>query len=184
LRDLGSYSELRFPLERLQRSDPVRIWNVEVQIALLQDLDTPLQVGDVVLSPEELALVELVFDQVHGGVTVNGKITVQWHADCSRCLRQVDGLAVAEIEELYEESPREGESYRLDEEFIDLEPMVRDAVLLELPVGVIRCSAVEECAEAAPAYPISGVDFDETQKTNELKDPRWAALDDLTFEDE
>ena len=39
-------------------------------------------------------------------------------------------------------------------------------------------------AASAHSYPISGVDFDETQKTNELKDPRWAALDDLTFEDE
>jgi len=184
LRDLGSHSELRFPLERLQRSEPARTWNVEVPIALLEDLGAPLQVGDVALVPEEAAVVELVFDQVHGGVTVNGKISVVWHAECSRCLSEVDGLAVAEIEELFEENPQEGESYQLGEEFIDLEPMVRDAVLLELPVGVIRCSAIEECLESAPSYLSSEDDLGGSQESNEMKDPRWAVLDELKFEGE
>ena len=102
----------------------------------------------------------------------------------TRCLRQVDGCAIAEIEELFEEHPREGESYKLGEEFIDLEPMIRDAVLLELPVGVIRCSATEECLVAAPAYQVSDNDSNEDPDRNESKDPRWAVLDDLTFEDE
>ena len=62
--------------------------------------------------------------------------------------------------------------------------MIRDAVLLELPVGVIRCSATEECLAAAPAYQVSDNDFNEDPDRNESKDPRWAVLDDLRFEDE
>jgi uncharacterized metal-binding protein YceD (DUF177 family) len=62
--------------------------------------------------------------------------------------------------------------------------MIRDAVLLELPVGVIRCAAPEECLAAAPAYQTSDNNSDEDQDRKESKDPRWAALDDLTFEDE
>ena len=184
MRDLGSDSELRFPLEMLQLSNPARTWNVEVQIALLQDQDASLQVGDVALRPKDVALIELVFGQVRGAVTANGRISAKWHAECSRCLREVDGLAVADIEELFEENPQEGESYQLGDEFIDLVPMVRDALLLEMPVGVIRCSAVEECLEAAPAYPISGDDLDESRESDEMKDPRWAVLDDLKFEAE
>ena len=110
MRDLGSDSELRFPLERLQRSNPARTWNVEVQIALLQDQDASLQVGDVALRPKDVALIELVFGQVRGAVTANGRISAKWHAECSRCLREVDWLAVADIEELFEENPQEGES--------------------------------------------------------------------------
>lgn len=178
------HSDLRFPLERLQRSDPARSWNVEVQVALLQDSDSPLKVGDVALSSAEVALVDLVFDQVHGGVTVNGKISVVWQAECSRCLREVDGLAVAEIEELFEENPQEGESYPLGEEFIDLELMVREAILLELPVGVIRCSAAEECLQSASAYMSSGEDLGGSSDKTETRDPRWAALDGLKFEDD
>jgi len=184
LRDASPHPELRFPLERLQRLEPIREWKVEVRAALLQDLDSPLQVGDVSLPPDELVLVDLLIDQIRGGVTVNGKVSVNWNAECSRCLRQVDGCAIAEVEELFEEHPREGESYKLGEEFIDLEPMIRDAVLLELPVGVIRCSALEECLAAAPAYQLSDNHSDEDQDRKEPKDPRWAALDDLTFEDE
>ena len=184
MRDARPHPELRFPLERLQRLEPNRQWKAEVRASLLQDLDSPLQVGDVSLLPDEVVLVDLLVDQVRGGVTVNGKVSVNWKAECSRCLRQVDGCVIAEIEELFEEHPREGESYKLDEEFIDLEPMIRDAVLLELPVGVIRCSATEECLVAAPAYQVSDNDFNEDPDRNESKDPRWAVLDDLTFEDE
>ena len=184
MRDASPHPELRFPLERLQRLDPIRKWKVEVRASLLQDLDSPLQVGDVSHLPDELVLVDLLIDQIRGGVTVNGKVSVNWNAECSRCLRQVDGCAIAEVEELFEEHPREGESYKLGEEFLDLEPMIRDAVVLELPVGVIRCSALEECSAAAPAYQVSGDQPDEDQDLKEPKDPRWAALDNLTFEDE
>ena len=121
---------------------------------------------------------------MHGGVTVNGKVSVNWNAECSRCLRPVDGYVVAEVEELFEETPSDGESYQLNDEFIDLEPMIRDAVLLELPVGVIRCSGLEECLAAAPAYTVSDTDFGEDKESRESKDPRWAALDDLTFDEE
>ena len=184
MRDASPHPELRFPLERLQRLDPNREWKVEFQASLLQDLDSPLQVGDVSLASDEVVLVDLLVDQVRGGVTVNGRVSVNWNAECSRCLRHVDGCAIAEVEELFEEHPREGESYQLGEEFIDLEPMIRDAVLLELPVGVIRCAALEECLVAAPAYQVSDDNSDEDGDTTESKDPRWAALDDLTFEEE
>lgn len=184
MRDASPHPELRFPLERLQRLDPIRKWKVEVRASLLQDLDSPLQVGDISLPPDEVVLVDLLIDPIRGGVAVNGKVSVNWNAECSRCLRQVDGCAVAEVEELFEEHPREGESYKLGEEFIDLEPMIRDAVLLELPVGVIRCAAPEECLAAAPAYQASDNNSDEDQDPKESKDPRWAVLDDLTFEDE
>ena len=77
-------------------------------------------------------------DQVREGVVATGVISTTWNGDCSRCLRPVEGMATTEVEELFEEHPREGESYPLHQEFIDLEPMVRDAILLELPVGVVR----------------------------------------------
>ena len=72
MRDARPHPELRFPLERLQRLDPNRQWKVEVRAAVLQDLDSPLQVGDVSLLPDEVVLVDLLVDQVRGGVTVYG----------------------------------------------------------------------------------------------------------------
>jgi len=39
------------------------------------------------------------------------------------------------VDELFELVPLDGETYQLDEDVIDLEPMVRDALLLELPLA-------------------------------------------------
>ena len=39
------------------------------------------------------------------------------------------------VDELFEPHPLEGETYKLDDDVIDLEPLVRDALLLELPAG-------------------------------------------------
>ena len=109
----SSLSALRVPLERLQRLEPIRTWKVEVSAAQLEDLEAPLQIGDVLIPSDHLVAINLVLDKVSEGVAVSGKVAVNWIADCARCLRQIDGQAAAEIEELFEQNPREGESYLL-----------------------------------------------------------------------
>ena len=58
-----------------------------------------------------------------------------WSAACSRCLEPVTGEISVHVDELFERHPLEGETYQLDDDVIDLEPLVRDALLLELPAG-------------------------------------------------
>lgn len=180
----SSLSALRVPLERLQRLEPIRTWKVEVSAAQLEDLEAPLQIGDVLIPSDHLVAINLVLDKVSEGVVVSGKVAVNWIADCARCLRQIDGQAAAEIEELFEQNPREGESYLLGDEFLDLTVMVREAILLELPVGVVRCVNVQECSEAAPSYGEKKNESSEEVSESDLRDPRWAALDELVFEEE
>lgn len=184
MNDESSLSALKVPLERLQRLEPIRTWRVEVPAAQLEDLEVPLQIGDVLIPSERLVLIDIVLDKVSEGVAVSGEVVASWLAECSRCLRQIDGEARAVVEELFEQNPREGESYLLGDEFLDLAAMVREAVLLELPVGVVRCADAEECSEAAPNY---GEQKDEVRdEVSESKsgDPRWAALDELIFDEE
>ena len=73
-------------------------------------------------------------------------------------------------------APLEGETYQLDEDVIDLEPLVRDALLLELPLR--RCAATD-CAGicARPAAP-TGTPPPCDCAVDE-SDPRWAALRSL-----
>ena len=111
----------------------------------MEDLEA-LQIGDVLIPSDHLVAINLVLDKVSEGVAVSGKVAVNWIADCVRCLLP-DGQAAAEIEELFEQNPREGESYLLGDEFLDLAVMVREAILLELPVGVVRCVNVQECSK-------------------------------------
>ena len=176
-------SELRVPLERLQRPEPLRNWNADFDASLLRDGDGPLQVGDVSVKAGKTIRLELILDQVREGVVAAGVISTTWNGDCSRCLRPVEGMATAEVEELFEEHPREGESYPLHEEFIDLAPMVRDAILLELPVGVVRCVLTEECSDLSPEF--SGDTEEEADsEASPAADPRWAPLQALVFEEE
>ena len=115
-------------------------------------------------------------------ILVSGAVAAPWEGDCRRCLGPATGTLTAEVRELYEERPNPetpDESYKLKGDELDLEPLVRDAVLLELPQAPL-CS--EACAGLCPECGIDrnkGTCSCETEAT----DPRWAALDVLRAED-
>ncbi len=114
-----------------------------------------------------------------GKITVTGEVRAPWTGECRRCLRVVEGELVADVQEVFEQHPLpEAETYPLDGELLDLEPMVRDAVLLALPLAPL-CS--DDCAGPDPDdHPV----VREGEEAGEPAiDPRWSALGDLTFED-
>jgi uncharacterized protein len=106
-------------------------------------------------------------------VTVKGDVTAPWTGECRRCLRGIDGSQTARVEEIFETHPVEGETYPLENERVNLEPLVRDAVLLALPLAPL-CE--DTCAGPEPeGHPIGSGHEDGG-------DPRWAALRELKFE--
>jgi len=121
--------------------------------------------------------VDLVLESLSSGLTATGTVRVAWQGACRRCLDPVEGEAEAEVHaEVFEHDPTEGETYPLVGEQIDLEPLVRDAVLLALPLAPL-CG--DDCQGPAPdSFPTGSVAEDAPPA-----DPRWAVLDDLTFED-
>jgi uncharacterized protein len=126
--------------------------------------------------------VRLVVESISNGVVVEGEVTAPWVGECRRCLRAVEGAVQAEVREVFEESPIEGETYPLHDDTIDLEPLVRDAVLLALPLAPL-CE--QGCPGPAPETFPTGPDpsgpgpgGDEGPE----RDPRWAALDELRLE--
>jgi len=106
-------------------------------------------------------------------VSVKGEVTAPWIGDCRRCLRAVEGELTARVEEIFDVHPIEGETYPLEGERVNLEPLVRDAVLLALPLAPL-CE--ETCPGPEPEeHPIGTTSDDEI-------DPRWSALGDLKFD--
>jgi len=119
--------------------------------------------------------IDLLLERVPEGIVVRGNLAATWSSACSRCLEPVGGDISVHVDELFETHPLEGETYQLDEDAIDLEPMVRDALLLELPLAPL-CS--DDCAGLCATC---GVNRNQTHcecVTTEL-DPRWAALRSL-----
>jgi uncharacterized protein len=108
-------------------------------------------------------------------ILVTGTVVAPWEGDCRRCLGPATGLVTTTVRELFEEHPDPLETYKLGGDQLDLEPLVRDAVLLELPQAPL-CS--EACAGLCPSC---GIDRNRATCSCETEstDPRWAALDVL-----
>jgi uncharacterized protein len=112
--------------------------------------------GSAVPERAEVA-VDAVIELVDGGVLVTGTVRAPWVGECRRCLVEVQGDLVAPVRELYEgpsghrhaasADSDDDETYPLHGDQLDLTPLARDAVLLELPQAPL-CR--DDCAGLCP----------------------------------
>jgi uncharacterized protein len=122
--------------------------------------------------------VDVRLEPVGNSIEAVGTVEAPWRGLCRRCLNPVTGVIRGEVREIFEANPVEDETYPLAHDQIDLEPMAREAVMLELPAAPLcmedcrglcaQCGAdlnVKDCSCTAPV------------------DPRWAALDELRADD-
>ena len=109
------------------------------------------------------------------GVVASGEVSSIWTGLCRRCLGFATGEISEHVREIYEHDAVEGETYALSGDLVDLEPLLRETVMLELPEAPL-CSA--ECAGLCPTC---GINRNEgtCDCVQEVGDPRWAALDAL-----
>jgi uncharacterized protein len=157
------------------------------------------RVRQTVQAPQELGIPlasipagsELVLDlrleSVMEGVLVTGTVDAVMSGECGRCLDPVSAPLQVDIQELYSypdsgpygnsraSGPRsddEDELPSLVDDLIDLEPVLRDALVLELPMSPL-CS--EDCPGLCPECGEHLADLPEDH-SHDAVDPRWAAL--------
>ncbi len=147
----------------------------------------PADLGlELIRVPEGAKLsLDLRMESVTEGVLVSGEVSGPVEGECGRCLRPVADSVTVSIQELYayehsatDETTEEDEVGRLQGDLIDLEPVVRDAVVLALPSHPL-------CREDCPGLcPDCGVPWDELPAGHghTQLDPRWAALAQLAEE--
>ena len=125
---------------------------------------------------------DLRLESVMEGVLVSGTATVPLTGECGRCLEAVSDELVVDLQELYAypesgsaEAPDE-DLARMEGDLLDLEPALRDAVVLALPLTPLcreDCSGLcAECGERLDDLP--------DDHGHAAADPRWAALHSLT----
>lgn len=135
----------------------------------------PAELGSgvaVVQSGTDLVL-ELRFEAVVEGVLVSGTVTVTVSGECARCLDPVEWTETVPITELFlhEPGPEEEELPVLDGDLLDLEPVVRDAVVLALPLAPLcRDDCPGLCVECGARL------ADDPAHRHDVIDPRWAGL--------
>jgi DUF177 domain-containing protein len=127
-------------------------------------------------SPVQL---DLLLESVMEGILASGTARASLAGECARCLDPVEDELVVELQELYvypESDARDDEASRLEGDYLDLEPVLRDAVVLALPFRPVcddDCPGL--CAECGARL------VDEPAHHHaEPTDPRWAALASLT----
>ncbi|HEX9374862.1 MAG TPA: YceD family protein [Actinomycetota bacterium] len=123
---------------------------------------------------------DLLLESVVEGILVSGPISSTVRLTCARCLEEFEGRVDVAVQELYVRPPGEGEDeYRMSPEgSLDLEPMVRDTVMLALPFSPLcRPDCLGLCERCGGDRNLGACTCREP-----LADPRWAALDVL-FDD-
>jgi DUF177 domain-containing protein len=118
---------------------------------------------------EEPVVLDLLLERVPEGIVVRGTVSGRWQAACSVCLTDLEEALVLDVSELFEADPVEGDTYPLHGHQIDLEQLVRDTVLLELPLA-------PTCATTGRVPCSSGTAAEQEQPA---PDPRWSALSEL-----
>ncbi|MET9024017.1 DUF177 domain-containing protein [Nocardia sp. NPDC004168] len=122
---------------------------------------------------------DLQLQAVSEGVLVTGTVEAPIEGECSRCLEPFTDSVTLRLTELFaypdsttEQTTEDDEIYRMDDDLIDLEPVVIDAVGLELPLQPLctpDCAGL--CPECGVRMAIAGSDH-----RHEILDPRWAGL--------
>ncbi|MCO8127014.1 YceD family protein [Acidimicrobiia bacterium EGI L10123] len=118
-----------------------------------------------------------------GGVEVIGTLGFDWYGACRRCLDDVTGHVDVALREIAQRSPIDDEIYPIDDDLLDLQPMVDELVLASLPIAPL---CADDCPGPDPErFPT--VTEDEVAAAAAAEepppDPRWAALSELRFDE-
>ncbi len=118
-------------------------------------------------------------ESVHEGILVTASIATDSRGVCGRCLTDIAQPVEVEFQELFGYPGEEATDFEVQDDHVDLETPVRDAIVLSLPFQPV-CQP--DCLGLDPE---SGEKLT-SQKAHELPepvDPRWAALQTFTHDD-
>jgi uncharacterized protein len=145
-----------------------------------REVPAPADLGIEMVGVPEGADIELDIrlEAVMEGVLVSGTARAPLSGECARCLDPLTSSIEVDFQELYVyPDTRSGESAeederRLEGDLIDLEPIVRDAMVLALPLSPLcqdDCPGL--CSDCGVRLAEAGPDHH-----HDAADPRWAAL--------
>ena len=153
------------------------------QREVTRTVQAPADLGIEVLGVPEGSPVELDLrlEAVMEGVLVTGTARAGLEGECARCLEPVTDETEVRFQELFVyddqdvDPDEELEVSTLQDDLVDLEPLLRDAVVLALPFQPL-CR--DDCPGLCPECGARLAD-DPDHGHDEPVDPRWAALSAL-----
>ena len=150
--------------------------------------EAPAELGIEILGvPEGSAVdIDLRLEAVMEGVLVSGTADADLEGECARCLEPIHDDVEVRFQELcvypdqHVDPDEEFEVSKLRDDLVDLEPLLRDAVVLALPFQPL-CQ--DDCPGLCPECGARLADDPDHQHDAPV-DPRWAALGALAEPDQ
>ena len=150
----------------------------------------PAELGVAVMAVREGTDLDLDIrlESVMEGVFVSGMVRGEATGECTRCLNELDVVLNVHLGELfiYPERAKAAEDSGDDEEadevhelvddLLDLEPVVRDTIVMALPFQPL-CS--RDCLGLCSECGVRLSDPGNEDHSHEILDPRWAALGNM-----
>ena len=145
---------------------------------LTLEVPAPAKWGEGLVAVEqgEPVAVDVRLESVHEGILATGDIDTEYTGICGRCLTDVAEAVQVEFQELFAYPGEEEADFEVQDDHVDLETLVREAVVLALPFQPV-------CQPDCPGLdPATGKRMTESagSEQREPLDPRWAALQDFT----
>lgn len=159
------------------------------QRTVSETFPAPAVLGTAMVGVPEGAEIKLdaSLESVSEGIWVSGRVTAKAVGECGRCLDEVRLDVAAKVQGLFmlddpQADDEDGESedvFEFDGENVDLEEVVRDAVVLQLPfTPLCRPDCPGLCDQCGARL------ADDPDHAHEVIDPRWSALTSLTEQEE
>ena len=138
------------------------------------DIRVPEGFGNAVIGVREGSpmKIDARLESLHDGILVSGEARTVIDGECVRCLTEIRKATRVEFQELFAYSEDEAFDYTVYDDYVDLEPVVRDAVVLSLPFQPV-CQ--EDCTGLCPECGVRLLDNPGHEHEAPV-DPRWAAL--------
>ena len=115
--------------------------------------------------------------EVSEGVLVTGTATAPVAGECARCLEPLTSSVEASFQELYRYEPgsadNDEDDLLLDGDLLDLEPVLRDAVVLALPLSPL---CTDDCAGLCAECGVRLADAGPGHRHEDAVLPEWEAL--------
>ena len=142
------------------------------------ELAIPMGQGAATVPAGEVVELNLRLESVHDGILATGEVDSTAMADCSRCLEPLKLAVEVDFQELFAYSLEQEDDFLVQDEKIDLEQAITDAVVLSLPFKPV-CS--EDCLGLCSECGVKLAE-DPEHVHQAQNDSRWSELESFRKE--
>jgi len=138
------------------------------------DIVVPNDLGEALVAVRAGSTLEvdLRLEAIHEGILVTADVAGKSQGECGRCLIDIELPVRVHFVELFAYDLDEAYECAVQDDHVDLEPLIRDAVVLSLPFQPVcrrDCPGLDpETGERRATSP--------ELEPSDVQDPRWSAL--------